>query len=228
MSSGPTYKRNQIERAVGLIAGRREPSGEAALEIRNDLKRLLDIDRNPRAARLDWSHPHHAFYDGPPPGRGAEIGYSRYHAFALLAGWRLLQGGLPQSTVVKFLREVRRELEPAHEAILALDPARLRPELAAAERERRLADGVIVHEAGRMRFLVLEGALKGEPIHVPTRDDGGGTGNVCADAATLLERMRASSHLGRALTVLEIVNPALQLAVLLERVPVRKRGPAAR
>jgi hypothetical protein len=228
MSNILTYKRNQIERAIGRIAGRFEPSGEASLDVRNDVKRLLDIDRNPRAAQLDWSHPHHAFHDGPPPGRGAEIGYTRYNAFALLVGWRLLHGGLPQSTVVRFLREVRQELETQHDDILTLNPADLRPELTAAERERLAIDGFLVQEVGHMRFLVLQGAQNGEPIVPPDPHGEGRTGNVCSDARTLLERMRAASHLGDAATVLELVNPARQLALLLERIPVRKRGPTPR
>jgi hypothetical protein len=225
--SSRTYKRNQIEQAIAAVAGRRDAAGNAPLELRNDLKRLLDIDRNPRAKQLDWDHPHFAFYDELSPGRGAEIAYSPYHAFALLIGQRLMESGLPQSTAVKFLREVRRELETAFNSIIATDPADLRPELTVLERQRLTADGVLVQEAGQMQFLVVEGALKGTPIHMPSSDDWDRTGNVCSSAKTLLERLVYCSHVRRAATVLELVNAAHQLVYWLERSLVRKRGPSS-
>lgn len=222
-----TYKRNQIEQAIAAITGCRDAAGNAPLDLRNDLKRLLDIDRNPRAKQLDWAHPHFAFYDDPSPGRGAEVAYSPYHAFALLIGRRLMESGLPQSTVVKFLREVRRELEVAFNSILSADPADLRPELTARERQNRVADGVLIQEAGQMQFLVVEGALKGTPIHMPSTDDWDRTGNVCSNAKILLQRLVYCSHVGHAATVLELVNAAHQLVYWLERALLRKRGPSS-
>lgn len=226
-STSRTYKRNQIEQALTIIARYHDVSGKAALTLPSDLKRLLDIDRNPRAKQLDWDHPHFAFYDDPSPGRGAEVAYSPYHAFALLIGWRLMESGLPQSTVVKFLREVRSDLEKAFTNITSFTPFDLRPKLKPPIRESRVASGALIQDIRQMQFLVVQGALKGAPIHMPTEDDEKRTGNICSDAETLLERMVYYSHIGHAATVIELVNAAHQLMYWLERTLVRKRGPSS-
>jgi hypothetical protein len=81
-----TYKRDQVERAIGIVLYRRNTTGALLPVVKADLKRLIDIDRKPKAVRPDWQHDRHAFFDGPPPGRGRGIAYTAYHYFGSLAG----------------------------------------------------------------------------------------------------------------------------------------------
>jgi hypothetical protein len=96
-------------------------------EVRFRIKRLLAADRR-READPSWGEAenrHYAFFDQEPPGSGNEVMFSGYDAFALLAAVILLEHGLPQSTVVGVIRDVRRPFAAAHADILKKDPARL-------------------------------------------------------------------------------------------------------
>jgi hypothetical protein len=84
-------KRNQVEEAISRVLdpGSTKPSPQ----LRTRLKRLLDTDRalgrSKRAS--DPERATFAFYSGQAPGRGVEIWFSEYEAFALLTGLRLMQ-----------------------------------------------------------------------------------------------------------------------------------------
>jgi hypothetical protein len=116
------YKRNQIEEAISRSFGEQSAKPSSTLRIR--LKRLLDTDRSlvhdPKSP--DPNKAHYAFYSGDSPGKGVEIRFSEYEAFALLTSLRLLQHGWPQSFAVAVLRRVRPELEKQHARILKQDP----------------------------------------------------------------------------------------------------------
>ena len=92
------YKRNQIEDAISRTINAR--SAGPSSELRTRVKRLLDTDRNlgrekkPKDAKMA----HYAFYSSDSPGKGVEVGFSAYEAFALMTGLRLLQHGWPQSS----------------------------------------------------------------------------------------------------------------------------------
>ena len=66
-----------------------------------------------------------AFYGDEAPGRGTEIWFSGYEAFALLVGLRVLNYGWPQATAVRVMRGVRQKLEREHRRILEQNPATL-------------------------------------------------------------------------------------------------------
>ena len=51
--------------------------------------------------------------------------FTAYQAFALLAGVILLEHGLPQASVVRVMRRVRRQFEAAHADIMRKDPRTL-------------------------------------------------------------------------------------------------------
>jgi hypothetical protein len=112
------YKRNQVEEAISRTVGER--AAQPSSELRTRMKRLLDLDRGlKRAARsADPERANYAFFSQDAPGRGGEVLFSDYDAFALLTGSRMLDHGWPQTFVVTTLRRVRQELESRHTKIL--------------------------------------------------------------------------------------------------------------
>jgi hypothetical protein len=116
------YKRNQVEEAIARVL---EPgSSKPTSELRTRIKRLLETDRDlPQANETAESQfVASAFFSEESPGRGREIWFSAYEAFALLVGLHLMRHGWPQGFVVTVLRQVRRELEVAYSTTLAQDP----------------------------------------------------------------------------------------------------------
>jgi hypothetical protein len=114
------YKRNQLEEAICRIFA---ADDERARELKLRLKRLLVTDR--RIARQKRVSNRHAFFSQVAPGSGTEVMFSDYEAFALLAGLRLLEHGIPQATVVSVLRRLRPDLEIAYRETLKKNPKRL-------------------------------------------------------------------------------------------------------
>jgi hypothetical protein len=114
------YKRNQIEEAICRIFA---ADDERARELKLRLKRLLVTDR--RIARKKGVSNRYAFFSQEAPGSGTEVMFSEYEAFALLAGLRLLEHGIPQATVVSVLRQLRQDLENAFRETLKKNPKRL-------------------------------------------------------------------------------------------------------
>ena len=120
------FKRNQIEEALRRSWPRPAELAPAALSVR--LKRLLETDRKlGRSRKSDRPEVRtYAFYSDDPPGSGVEVLFSPYEAYALRLGLLLLNNGLPQATVVRFLRQNRDLIEPEHQRILQMDPATFR------------------------------------------------------------------------------------------------------
>jgi len=117
------YKRNQVEEAISRI--NEEKSGQPSQALRTQLKRLLDADRAAtHEARATGSETvNFAFYSSDSPGKGTEVLFSAYEAFALDTGLRLLSHHWPQGFVVRALRHVREHFERHHSRILRQDPA---------------------------------------------------------------------------------------------------------
>ncbi len=120
-----TFKRNQIEEAIAALSdeGTKKPSSA----LRTRIKRLLDTDRN-LGRKVRSKNPEenqYAFYTEDAPGKGVEILFSEYEAFALHLGLRLLGHGWPQAFVVSVLRRERADLEAQHQRILKQDPKEL-------------------------------------------------------------------------------------------------------
>lgn len=120
-----SFKRNQVEEAISRIMepALRRPSSE----LRTKLKRLLDRDRaggrNKRSN--DPERGTYAFYSQDALGRGVEVWFTEYEAFALSLGVRMMNHGWPQGLAVAVLRRGRTELETEHTRILTQDPALL-------------------------------------------------------------------------------------------------------
>jgi hypothetical protein len=116
------YKRNQLENAIARVF---DGSAKPSLALRTRLKRLLEIDRGLARSRrsADPVRANFAFYSMEGPGRGGEVWFSAYEAFALLIGLRLMEHRWPQRYAVAVLRSVRRKLEEQHARILRQNPA---------------------------------------------------------------------------------------------------------
>ena len=223
MSSGidQHYKRSQVEQAIVAIeAGR----GTLEAVLRANVKRLLDFDRNPEARIFHRASDNTAFFDGPPPGQGAEIAYRPYQAFALLVGVRLLGGGMPQSRVVLFLRDTRVDLDAAFKRLAVADPAELRPKLSKEELSRRVRDGELFEEAGDMTFLIAPAGAGAGPLGTLGPDEWELAGGHVGDIELLTERLATFGRKGRVAIVLELTNAVHQLMDALPRTTVRKRG----
>jgi hypothetical protein len=105
-----TFKRNQIEEALSRL---REPRARRpSARLRTQLKRFLEIDRaQGRSARPTAGSSRYAFFSADPPGRGVEVYFSDYEAFALLLAFELMHFGWTQYLAVSILRRARVELE---------------------------------------------------------------------------------------------------------------------
>jgi predicted DNA-binding transcriptional regulator YafY len=119
------YKRNQVEEAISHLLEPTSPQPTQGL--RTKVKRLLEADRALHASA--GANGNFAFFRAEPPGRGVEIWFSAYEAFALLTGLRLMAHGWPQGQAVSVMRSVRSALEDEHRRILQHDPNRPRGDL---------------------------------------------------------------------------------------------------
>jgi hypothetical protein len=119
------YKRNQVEEAISRTLG--EKSATPSRELRTRLKRLLDADRalTIAARKAKSKVTNYAFYSSDSPGKGSEVSFSDYEAFALQTSLRVLDHAWPQSFAVNALRHIRSELESEHSRILKQDPGKL-------------------------------------------------------------------------------------------------------
>jgi hypothetical protein len=117
-------KANQVQEAIFRTLG---ADGKRADEIRFRLQRLRAADRNlgRRPRSPNEADRVYAFHGDDRPGTGIDILFTSYEAFALLAAIMLLEHGLPQTTVVKLMRQIRGELQVAHAQTLEMDPSEL-------------------------------------------------------------------------------------------------------
>lgn len=196
------YKRNQIEEAISRVL---ERSPEPGSELRTRLKRLLDTDRthgrNKRSAKL-------AFFSGNPPGRGIEIWFSDYEAFALLTGLMLMNHGWPQGFAVEVLRRVRAELETHHARVLQQDPT-------------ILFDEAAIVQAAKPGHLAVSNS---DPVFLAIGSAGAGdvSMSVCRGQEEL---MRVMHERRGAWTIFELVTLIHQLHSDLAETKPAKRGP---
>lgn len=220
-----TYQRSQVEQAIARVEGLALVGGAVPIALRSNVKRLLDIDRKPRAKKLDAAPERLAFYDqSEAQGHGVDVPYRPYHAFALLIGIRLIAGGMPQSRVVMLLRALRDDLEPTFQDLASKSPCDLRPGLTDAEVAQWASDGYLLHDPETMTFLIARAGPDAEALLVPGPDRRElVTGNVCT-FDNLKDRLRFFSHEGQAVTVVELTNAIFKLLQVLPRTIQRRRG----
>lgn len=218
------YKRNQVESAIeravtGVRAGHREAS---VLRVR--IKRLTETDRAMGADRRshDLRERHYAFFDAPPPGRGTEVTYSAFGAFALLLAVRLMAAGLPQSEAVIFIRRIRPGLEQEHGRILARKGKDLLDHKVSGGVEAEVAAGRLVQDLDGMVFLMTLGSQVTVRLDKAGKASGGNIVRGARQLTGLMEHL--ASWGGSPIICIELVNVAHQLAYWLSRIEPTKRG----
>jgi hypothetical protein len=205
------YKRNQFEEAISRLFG--EKSAKPSSELQTRIKRLLDLDRslprNSRSKRPELAN--YAFYSSEAPGKGVEVFFSEYEAFAIMIGLQMLNHNWPQKFAVETLRRFRRELEGQHKKILRLD----REELFDEEQIRLHAQpgSLAVNTASPMFLLIWsDQRLANDP----------------APSAGVFNQQDAfaetTAKVGRSSTWLELTRPAHSLSAQLSASLPRKRG----
>jgi hypothetical protein len=206
------YKRNQVEEAILRVFNPGLASRSS--EISSQLKRLLNTDRRlGRAKRSDNpEHANFAFYSVDSPGRGVEVWFSAYEAFALLIGLRLMQHSWRQGHVVPVLRRLRPELEKRHTQVLKQDQELLlNQELI----RQRAGPGVLAVGTTDPVFLAISGDRKGRSGSNPVA--------ICRGERRLMEFIHAQ-ELGQSSTILELVTPIFALTRELAKTTPKKRG----
>ena len=108
------YKRNQVEESISHLLEPTSPQPTQGL--RTKVKRLLEADRALHAS-AGANGGNFAFFSAEPPGRGVEIWFSAYEAFALLTGLRLTRRVPPWRTTIRGSRlPVRQVRCPDHQS----------------------------------------------------------------------------------------------------------------
>jgi hypothetical protein len=209
------YKRNQVEEAISRTFG--EQSARPSSELRTRLKRLLETDRrlgrNARSA--DPERANYAFYSSDSPGRGVEVWFSDYEAFALMTGLRLLQHRWPQSFPVAVLRRLRPQLEREHARILKQDPKILFDQKRIQENAR---PGDLYVDNTDPTFLTIVSRA----AHLKEGPTGTLPCAVCHGREQMFKFVKEQS--ARSWSSNELVTPAHALLLQLSKVLPRKRG----
>lgn len=213
------YKRNQVEEAIA--AALQQADQELVPDLRIRLKRLLDTDYAlSRTLSGPASEQAFAFSTGERPGRGVEVWFSAYEAFALLLGALLLQHRWPQQTAVRIMRQARPRLEPEHARLLSLDAAAL-----FEGREHQAAPGSMAHGSTDPVFLAIVSSsfsARIGPETLPLAVE------VCRGEATLMQLRRERAPAGSSMTILELTGSAHMLAFCLRQTKPRTRGRSSR
>ena len=189
------FKANQLRQAIATTLG---AEGKRTDEIELRIKRLIAADRKlgrrPRSSNVVERH--YAFYDGESLGTGADILFTEFEAFALLAAILLLEHGLPQTTVVKLLRQARHQLQDAHADSLRKDPNKIFDEKTILAKAR---PGMLAFETTEPVILVfakLTGSSFDDPKAVAPA-------KIYSNQLELVEFMKQHRSAGTAISIFE-------------------------
>lgn len=211
------FKRNQIEQALSRIFEERTTGPSSQLRTR--IKRLLVLDRElgPNSRARDLELANYAFYSDASPGKGVEVWFSDYEAFALLTALKLLDHGWPQSLPVSIMRLIRPQLEEQHRRILKQDPAALFDENL-IRKDARPGD-LYVDNTDPVFLTIVSGKVQAE------RDSAGSPScSVCRGMTEVAAFLR--QQVARSWTLLELAGPAHALSTHLQESLPRTRGRA--
>lgn len=219
------YKRSQVEWAIGQVTGARQGGGdEPKHELRVRIKRLLDVDRqhtvDPEDSQPEFKR--YAFFEGSLPGRGTEIAFTSFDAFALLIATALLEAGITQSRIIRFMRTARRELAAEHKRILQTRTAN-DPKAGRTRTDRDGGDDPIAARAQAMVSLVLPAigdafykrSAKGASLQIA---------NICRSPEEMAEVVYLATRHGRPAVVFDLKSNAIELQRQLKAAPAIKRG----
>ncbi len=224
------FKRNQVEEAI-FRSGPADRDERFDVEAKIRLKRLLDSDRKRPVTPKRLFDRTFAFYGEQPGGTGQDVLYSAYEAFALWLGLKLLESGYPQGRVVFLLRHYREALEREYNRIISKDLAALfeksdwKP-VTDAQKDTLLREGRLVDKVDNMIFLAVR--LETETFGVTTRffsevPDRRPT-LICRGSGELTPVIEGAAAMRVPMLVIELTNPAHQLAYWLARVEPTRRG----
>jgi hypothetical protein len=217
--------RGQIEWAIAQVTDQTQgPGGEPRHELRMKLKRLLDLDRK---KGIDAAKPwpefrRFAFLEGGLPGKGFAIAYTRYDAFALLLGLRLLDNNVPQMAVIRVLRRIRLDLQAEFDRIL-----RVSPDVLAQSKqgfEAKIKAGLLAQDPAKLVFFALPSGAGAEAFYRRQHDGKLELANIAHSPRELVKFVTHLTLVSPPALVFELVNPAHQLAWWLERAPLIRRG----
>jgi hypothetical protein len=215
------YKRNQVEEAIA--AALQQAGSDAGADLRTRLKRLLDTDAT---LRRDYAgkggHGEYAFSTGERPGRGLEVWFSPYDAFALFLGVLLLEHRWPQQTAVRIMRQARPTLEPEHGRILSFDPEGLFNE---EQLTQQASPGQPAVGTIDPVFLAIVSGGRTEMADPEARPRGV---RVCRGEEEVMRFWRARAPAGTSITVIELTATAHRLAYSLAQTRPRARGRSSR
>jgi hypothetical protein len=222
-----SFKRNQAEGAIAECLGQTQAPGhepKQALAIR--LKRLIETDRElPARSHIKGEDvAPYAIFDGPPPGRGAEVTYSGYGVFALYLAVRLMDAGMPQSEAVWFMRRIRGELEGEHRRIVAKHPEQLIDHKPPFGLEREVKLGFLVRHFETMVFLVVPADLHTALIQIKGSDRRVRFANICRSPDEFKKLIEHVATYGAPIIVIELINTAHRLTYWLGKIEPVKRG----
>jgi hypothetical protein len=208
------YKRNQVEEAISHLL---EPKSlQPTQGLRTKVKRLLEADRALQSSEAA-NGGDFAFFSAEPPGRGVEIWFSSYEAFALLTGLRLMGHGWPQGQAVSVMRTVRSSLEEEHGRILLQDPNWLFDQ-EAIRKNARAGDHAFDNQ-DPVLLTIVSGAVD--------RSGQRGTSpicKICRGPAAAHAFFQEVSGMSGALTMFELTTLAHRLAWELAKTEPRARG----
>jgi hypothetical protein len=208
------FKRNQVEEAViATLAGDHNATGPS-LRIR--MKRLFDADRELSLEEPGSATIQYAFFSDDAPGSGVEVWFSPYEAFAILIALRILAHGWPQSTVVRIMRRVRKDLENEHRRIMEQGAEGM---FSGKALEQEASPGLIFTESTDPVFLAITAA---ESLAKPRRGLKGFA--VCRGQDRLMEFILKEMPVGMVTTSLELSNAAHRLAANLAQTQPSRRG----
>ena len=222
-----TFKRNQVEGAIAECLERvRRPGGEPNQALAVRLKRLIETDRELplRAHGQVAASGTYAFFDEAPPGKGVEVTYSNYGAFGLYLAVRLMDAGMPQSEAVRFMRQIRREIEGEHHRILGVSPEKLIDHTPPGGLEREIRAGLLVRSLDHMTFLVVPADLHSGPTWFRRSADRNKLVNICRSRKELNEVIEFLGIQGPPIIALELTNPSHRLIYWLHKIEPIKRG----
>jgi hypothetical protein len=219
------FTRGQLEWAIARATGQTQgPGAEPRHDLQMKLKRLLDLDRKKGidAAQTWPEFRRFAFFEGGLPGKGLAISYTRYDAFALLLGLRLLGSNVPQMAAIRLLRRIRPDLGWEHGRILRLAPERLAQSKHGLE--RKIKEGLLVKDPRKMVFLALPAGAGAELFYRRSQDGSLKLANIVRSPAELIDVVAHLTLVSPPVLVFELINPAHQLAWWLDSAPVIRRG----
>lgn len=115
-----TYRLSQVEGALhALMSGRgstahRRITGRPSLTFRNQIKRLLEVDRGRLRTQSDIEP---AFFDRLPNGTGSDASYDEFGTFCLAIALEMMSYGFKQGEVVEKTASMRSWLRKFHKEI---------------------------------------------------------------------------------------------------------------